>query len=118
MLGNSKMYTCAKVREFGKGILLSLACCTLVPVTISQVSTDPKTDRAEAPPPSAYTGNAACVQCHRKESEFYALTPHARDSAPGSAKHIIGSFSPGRNVLHTSNPNLVVTMIAAPDGFY
>lgn len=118
MLGDSKMYTCAKVREFGKFILLSLACCALVPVTISQVSTDPKTDRAEAPPPNAYSGNAVCVQCHRKESEFYALTPHARDSAPGSAKHIIGSFSPGRNILHTSNPNLVVTMIQAPDGFY
>jgi hypothetical protein len=102
----------------GRGILLLSACVALVPVTISQVSTDPNAYRTEAATPSAYAGDSACVQCHRKESEFYALTPHARDSASATAKEIVGSFSTGHNVLHTSNPNLIVEMIAKPDGFY
>lgn len=88
------------------------------PVTISQVSTSQTTARAEAPPPSSYAGDATCAQCHRKESEFYPLTPHARDSGPANAKNIVGTFGPEQNVLHTSNPNLVVNMVAAPDGFY
>lgn len=107
-----------KLSASAGGVLLLLACALLVPVTISQVSTGPTTARAEAPPPDAYAGDAACAQCHRKESEFYPLTPHARDSAPATAKHIFGTFAPGQNVLHTSNPNLVVNMVAAPDGFY
>jgi Cytochrome c554 and c-prime len=43
---------------------------------------------------------------------------HARDSAPASAKSIIGGFGAGHNVLRTSNPNLIVNMVAAPDGFF
>jgi Cytochrome c554 and c-prime len=112
------MNSCGKVLAWGRVILLMPAYFVLSPVTIGQVSTVPAADHTEAPPPSAYAGDAACAQCHRKESEFYALTPHAGDSAPASAKHIVGSFSPGHNVLHTSNPNLIVNMIAAPDGFY
>jgi hypothetical protein len=107
-----------KVRRCGGSILLLLAIITLTPATISQISALPPTVRTEAPPPSAYAGDKVCAQCHRKESEFYALTPHARDSAPATAKSIVGTFSPGHNVLHTANPNLVVNMVAAPDGFY
>ncbi len=100
-------------------LLLLLACLCTVPAIISQVSADhPTADRMTAPPPGAYAGDATCAQCHRKESEFYELTPHARDSGPANAKNIIGSFSQGHNVLHTSNPNLIVNMVAAPDGYY
>jgi hypothetical protein len=102
----------------GRDILLLLACVTLVPGVGSQVSTSPSDERTEAPPPSAYAGDAACAQCHREESSLYALTPHALDSAPATAKNIVGSFSPGHNVLHTANPNLVVNMTATPGGFY
>ncbi|MGA8089423.1 MAG: multiheme c-type cytochrome [Terracidiphilus sp.] len=106
-------------RGWGWAALLLLACLGAVPATISQVSADHSAaDRREAPPRSAYAGDAACAQCHRKESEFYKLTPHARDSGPATAKNITGSFSQGHNVLHTSNPNLVVNMVARPDGFY
>jgi Cytochrome c554 and c-prime len=106
-----------KVRACGRSILLLLACAALVPVTISQVSTSPAAESTE-PPPSAYAGDAACAQCHQKESESYALTPHALDSAPATARSIIGTFTPGKNVLNTGNPDLIVNMVAAPDGFY
>src|ERR1700733_13714103 len=78
-------------RGWGRAALLLLAWLGMVPVTISQVSADhPATDRVTAPPPSAYAGDAACAQCHRKESEFYELTPHARDSGLANARNIIG----------------------------
>ena len=106
------------VRACGGALLLLLLCIVLAGVTVSQESKSPTDAPNEVPPPSAFAGDAACAQCHRKESEFYAFTPHARDSALGTAEHIVGSFSPGKNVLHTSNPNLIVKMIAQPDGFY
>jgi len=101
----------------GRGILL-LALLFCGPVTISQVTPAPATSDSEVPPPGAYAGDGACVQCHRKESEFYESTPHATDSAPASAKNILGSFTPGKNVLHTTNPNLTVEMISTPEGFF
>jgi hypothetical protein len=82
------------------------------------MSTAPAADQPGVPPPSAYAGEAACAQCHRKESEYYGQTPHARDSSAATAQHIIGPFTAGHNVLPTSNPNLIVKMVSAPDGFY
>jgi hypothetical protein len=106
-------------REWSRIALVLLACLSLAPLTTSQVSdAPPAADIAKVPPRSAYAGDAACAQCHRKESEYYALTPHARDSAPATAQTIVGSFTEGHNVLHTANPNLVVNMAARPDGFY
>ena len=118
ILDSSRTNPSKAERAWNRAALLLLAWLGIVPVTISQVSADSSTDRVTAPPPSSYAGDAACAQCHRKESEFYALTPHARDSGPATAKSIIGSFSQGHNVLHTSNPNLIVNMLAAPEGFY
>lgn len=99
--------------------VLLFAFSLLETATISQVpASSPADHPAVPPPPSAYAGDAACAQCHRKESEFYGATLHARDSSPATAKHIVGTFGPGQNVLHTSNPNLIVKMSAEPDGFY
>lgn len=96
-------------------VLLSLAAG---PVMVSRAASTPAADHAETPPPpTAYAGDAACAQCHRKESEFYEQTPHARDSAVASAKTIVGSFSPGHNVLHV-NPHLIVAMTEDHGSFY
>lgn len=106
------------MRAFGRSVLLFGAWVLLGPLMVPQARTAAAGDHSEAPPRSAYAGDAACAQCHRKESEFYSATPHARDSGPATAEHIVGTFSTGQNVLHTSNPNLIVKMVAAPDGFY
>ena len=102
----------------GRGVLVLLTCVLLGPVIVPQSSNAPASDHAEVPPPSAYAGDAACAQCHRKESALYGLTLHARDSGPATAEDIVGTFTPGQNVLHTSNPNLIVKMVSAPNGFY
>jgi hypothetical protein len=93
-------------------IALALAICTL------RISSVASAERAEPPPPSAYAGDAACAQCHRKEAEFYGSTPHAKDSAEADAHTIIGSFRPQHNVLRTANPNLIIAMTAESNGFY
>ncbi|MGC2636085.1 MAG: multiheme c-type cytochrome [Acidobacteriaceae bacterium] len=70
------------------------------------------------PPASAYAGDAACAECHEAEARTYADTTHKGDSSVATQKTILGNFTPGQNVLRTSNPNLIFAMIAAPDGFY
>lgn len=107
-----------KLRVCGAGMVLLLACFLSQAVTISQTAASSTVDHSEVPPPGAYAGDAACAQCHHKESEFYGLTPHARDSGPATVKNIVGTFGAGQNILHTSNPNLIVKMISGPDGFH
>lgn len=64
---------------------------------------------------SAWAGDTACASCHEQEAQEYFATPHFRDSSPATAKTILGTFTPGENVLRTPNPNLIFAMIAAPD---
>jgi Cytochrome c554 and c-prime len=106
---------CAAVRVCGEIVLL--ACIVLVPITLSRAFAGPTPHHDEVPF-STYASDAACAQCHRKESAAYERTPHARDSSLASEETIHGSFQPGRNVLHTLDPALVINMIAEPDGFY
>jgi hypothetical protein len=100
------------------GAILLLVCAVLAPIALSQALTSPASDHDQPPPPSAYAGDAACAKCHRKEAAAYEHTPHARDSSLPSAESILGSFQPGKNVLHTLDPNLVINMVAAPGSFY
>lgn len=99
-----------------------LLAAAAAPITFrAQAGQDASSGPSEhtlAPPPSAYAGAETCAECHRKEAEFYGLTPHARDSAPSSAENILGSFIQPHDLLRTANPNLVVAMEAKPDGFY
>lgn len=119
----------SRPRAWVWAVLVALACGAAVPCTISQDSAQGAPQAAAAaanrpsaeptqPPASAYAGDGACAPCHQKESEFYEQTPHARDSAPASAQTIDGSFAPGENVLHTTNPNLIVAMTSDANGFY
>lgn len=70
------------------------------------------------PPANAYAGDAACAECHAEQAKTYFGTTHYHDSSAASRKTVLGDFTPGRNVLKTSNPNLIFAMIAAPDGLY
>ena len=70
------------------------------------------------PPDSAYAGNEACASCHEKEAGTYLVTPHYLDSTLPSEKTILGSFTPGDNVVRTRIPNLIYAMIHDGDGFF
>ncbi|MGB6973984.1 MAG: multiheme c-type cytochrome [Terracidiphilus sp.] len=107
-----------KARGRGWAMGFALACAVLAPVVVSQIAATPATEEPTPPPPSAYAGDKACAQCHQKESAFYEQTLHARDSAEATPGHVEGDFTPGHNILHTANPNLIVKMVHSPDGYF
>jgi hypothetical protein len=100
------------------GYILLPACMVPASIVLSRAFAAPVPHHDEPPPTSAYAGDAACAQCHRKQAAVYEHTPHARDSSLASAETVHGSFEPGHNVLHTLDPDLVINMVAEPDGLY
>ncbi|HTV14158.1 MAG TPA: multiheme c-type cytochrome [Acidobacteriaceae bacterium] len=93
---------------------LGLLCAAATP----QQASEPATPRHAPPPASAYAGDAACAECHAKEARTYEETAHAHDSSVADRKTILGDFTPGKNALPTAQPNVILAMIDAPDGFY
>jgi hypothetical protein len=64
-----------------------------------------------------YAGDEACRACHQAEFASYLTTAHHVASRPASQASIKGSFAPGANVLHTSNPYLYFLMNAVGESF-
>jgi len=65
-----------------------------------------------------YVGDRACASCHEKEAKTYMGTAHHLATSWPSSRTVKGSFSPGTNVLHTSNPYLHFEMTEGPNGYY
>jgi hypothetical protein len=65
-----------------------------------------------------YAGDDACRSCHTQKSNTYQTTAHYLTSQPPSPQSILGSFNEGKNVLTTSNPNLIFRMDSRQNGFY
>jgi Cytochrome c554 and c-prime len=65
-----------------------------------------------------YVGDDACKSCHATQVESFHQTAHYLTSTLPTGHAILGSFTPGSNILKTSNPNLVFRMEAKPGGFF
>jgi hypothetical protein len=72
-----------------------------------------------------YAGDAACVSCHKSQSLSWLHTAHHLTSQPANSASILGSFSPGSNVLSIVDPatdarheGLYFTMEKKDDGYY
>ena len=72
-----------------------------------------------------YAGDAACLSCHREQSDRYQHTAHHLTSQPANKDSILGSFTAGSNVLMiadpataSENPGLYFTMEARNTGYY
>ena len=101
------------------GLCAIAAMLALPSISQQPGSVPPAAAATKTPPPdSAYAGDEACASCHEKQAHTYFTTPHSLDSTLPSAKTILGSFTPGKNILRTANPDLIFAMIAASDGFY
>ena len=72
----------------------------------------------KTPVDPAYTGDAVCAACHREEARTYAHTAHHLSSRTPTRQSIGGSFTPGSNVLTTSNSNLHFVMTESSHGFF
>jgi hypothetical protein len=80
----------------------------------------PRVTRGEGKPPSreAYVGDDACRPCHQEESRTYATTAHHVTSRVPGKNSIAGKFTPGSNILRTSNPYLSFEMTSTKDGYF
>lgn len=87
--------------------------------------TPPQTAGEHAPQRDKYVGDAACVSCHRDQSDPYQHTAHHLTSQPANKDSILGSFHDGSNVLMiadpakaSENPGLYFKMEARDNGYY
>lgn len=104
-----------RVRQSPLGIALLWIASGLASSQSQQILA---TELRVPPRPTAYAGDEVCAQCHEEEAKSYFKTRHYRDSSLPSRSTILGHFRAGRNVLRTSNPDLVFAMVAGPDGFF
>lgn len=58
-----------------------------------------------------------CLSCHQKQKEF-PRTAHHLTSRPATRESIAGSFTPGKNILKTPEPELHYRMEARKNGFF
>jgi hypothetical protein len=65
-----------------------------------------------------YVGDAACRDCHQAEFQSYLTSPHHLSSRPPDATSIYGKFTPGANILRTSNPYFYFIMNAGEEGYF
>ena len=66
--------------------------------------------------PESYVGDSKCLSCHADKQTYLQTAHHLTSSLP-TQQSIEGSFSPGQNVLKTTNPDLSFRMDATADGF-
>ena len=62
-------------------------------------------------------GDATCLTCHG-DKESFETTAHRITSRPPLPASFTGSFTPGENVLRTSNARLYFRMDSTADGFF
>src|SRR3569833_2019135 len=73
---------------------------------------------------SGFVGDAACVSCHKEQSQTYEHTAHRRTSQLPTASSVLGSFRDGENVLtivdsaNDGQPALRFVMESRKDGFF
>jgi hypothetical protein len=82
-----------------------------------QQSAASSTERRPAPR-QAYVGDDACRPCHIEEATTYSQTAHHLTSRLPSKNSIAGKFTPGSNVLRTSNPYLTYEMSATKGSYF
>lgn len=69
-------------------------------------------------PQDSYVGDDACRSCHSAEVDSFHHTAHFLTSTEPSEQSILGSFTPGDNILKTANPFLTFHMEARDGAFY
>ncbi len=88
-------------------------------VTSAQTQTPSASTAAPATPlrPN-FVGDGACSSCHGAKAETFHQTAHYFTSRLPSKDSILGDFTPGANILKTSNPDLFFRMEQKGDHFF
>jgi Cytochrome c554 and c-prime len=105
-------------------ILLGFATAEQIPERMAPGSPPPSGDHGRSQR-DQYTGDMACLPCHREQSDAYLNTSHHLTSQTAKKTSVLGSFRDGSNVLMIAdpetagdNPGLYFTMEAKENGFY
>jgi len=75
-------------------------------------------EEKKPPPRSDYVGDSVCGFCHQEKAKNYIQTAHRLASSWPSPRTMKGSFTPGSNVLKTSNPYLTFEMTVNEHGYF
>lgn len=78
----------------------------------------PASRKAQSTIRDAYLGDDACSSCHQDKAATFHQTAHYLTSRLASKESILGDFTPGRNVLKTSVPDLFFRMEEQDGGFF
>lgn len=120
--GNTLHVASSKPRAYVAAIWLQLLFALISPATgraqSAHRSSTPAPERSQPPSRDQFAGDQSCATCHQREAQSYAATAHHLTSQPADRHSILGSFSPGANVLKTSNPALTFRMSADLNGFH
>lgn len=76
------------------------------------------TTPAAASSREGYVGDEACRSCHQQDFDTNPGSPHHLASRMPDQTSIDGQFTPGSNILRTSNPYFYFVMNATREGFF
>jgi Cytochrome c554 and c-prime len=69
-------------------------------------------------PGSQYVGDTACRDCHQETYQSYIGSAHHNSSRVPDQSSVDGRFTPGSNILRTSNPYFYFIMNAGKEGYF
>jgi hypothetical protein len=96
-----------------------IASATLLLAAITPVRSQlPEAPSAAAASRAQYAGDAACRDCHQAAFQSYLTSAHHLTSRLPDATSIDGKFTPGFNILRTSNPYFYFIMKASKEGYF
>jgi len=105
--------------KYRTGVLLFVVgLVTSAPTQTQQQTPSPSTAAPVTPSRPNFVGDGTCNSCHGKKVETFHQTAHYFTSRLPSKDSILGNFTPGANVLKTSNPDLFFRMEQKGDYFF
>jgi hypothetical protein len=110
-------------RRFWIAALVSILLVT-PGMSANQAQSQERGSRAVRPPVkkppvrAAYVGDEVCRSCHQEKSKTYLETSHHLTSRLPSEHSMAGKFTPGDNILKTTNPYLHFEMTANQSGYF
>ena len=93
-------------------------CICFLALCFALASASLAAEEKKPPPRSDYVGDSVCGACHQQKAQTYIQTAHHQASSWPSPRTMKGSFTPGSNVLKTSNPYLTFEMTVNEHGYF
>lgn len=87
-------------------------------VLLPQATEGPLYQSSINPAARGFLPPETCGECHQENYQSFIHTAHARTSAEPTDDAVLGSFLPGKNRLHTADPDFWFEMTKSDDEFF